>query len=144
MNNLASKLFKTAIVLLVVPWFLPKRSRVVQRRLIRATGPDVYPFLADLQNWPLWNRWSCPECVRVEILSSTEDQRIVHSLEICGRRVEGILALETRKHVTRVTWVSQWESPDPYSRYLDAYLRWRMGRDFQAGLQQLQDLVERE
>ena len=46
------------IVLLVVSFFLPSKYHVVREEVILAQPEAIYPWLAQLRQWPEWTVWS--------------------------------------------------------------------------------------
>ncbi len=46
------------IVLLLVSFFLPSKYRVQREEVIRAPAEAIYPWLAQLRNWPEWTVWN--------------------------------------------------------------------------------------
>jgi hypothetical protein len=157
------------IGLLALPFFLHKKWRVARRIIIHAKPGAIFPHLNDLRNWPLWTEWARrgemqfshggPEsgvgAVQfwdtgrlngvLKIVQSHPDERIAYELDVqAGKyRLDGAIALEPIGESTRVTWMCRWESgSNPYSRYLDLYCKWRLNHDFEAGLENLRDLVE--
>ncbi len=156
--------------LIVFPWFYTRRPRVARRTVIHAKPPEIFPFINDLRNWPLWTEWARRDemhfsysgspagvgavqrwesgCMSGEmrIVKSVEDDHIAYDLDINQGKyhLEGVLALEAVGEYTRATWVCKWElSRNPYARYLDLFFMWRIGRDFSAGLHNLAELIEK-
>lgn len=159
------------VALLVVPFFLRRRIRVVRRILIRVRPEVVFPFINDLRNWPLWTgdarsngahfsysgppsgvgatkEWSIDRReARLRVQQSQPDERLTYELEVDhGRRVvEGIIALEPVDGLTRLRWIVKWEgSESPFGRYGDLWNAWRAGRRLDAALANLREIVERE
>ena len=58
MKRPSPRLFALAVVLLVFPFFLRRRPRVERRITVLAPPEEIFPFLNDLRNWPLWTSWS--------------------------------------------------------------------------------------
>jgi hypothetical protein len=163
-------LIPLAVFLLVFPWFLSRRNRVVRRGLVKAAPAEVFPYLNDLRNWPVWTEWSRKEEIDfdysgppagigatqhwksrrmdgvVRITQSVQDDHIGYQLEMEGGkyRMNGVIALEPAGAMTRVTWLCRWQgNPNPYLRYLDLLMKWWIGRDFEAGLENLRQIVQR-
>lgn len=169
MKNTPRHLFALAVFLLIFPLFLTRRPRVVRRILLRAKPPEIFPYLNDLRNWPLWTEWARRDEVhfsydgapagvgaiqrwessrtngKIRIVHSALDERVTYDLDMGNGRykIDGVLALEPIGEYTRVTWLCKWSlNPNPYRRYFDLFLTRMMGHDFAAGLENLKDLVE--
>jgi hypothetical protein len=157
------------LALLVLPFFLRRRIRVVRRVLIRARPDIVFPFINDLRNWPLWSdrgwreglhfshsgppsgigatqEWrSANHDAVLRVRSVVPNERLVYDLGLDHGKldVEGVIALDATRHVTRVKWLLRWEGgPNPYSRYLDLFMAWKVGRRLDAALANLKRLAE--
>src|SRR5450432_2886539 len=157
------------LFLLIFPWFYKKRPRVARRVIVRAKPQEIFPLLNDLRNWPLWTEWARRDGIHfsydgspagvgaiqrwqtgrmkgvMRVTQSVPDDRVAYDLDINHghHRFDGVLALEEIGEYTRVTWACKWElNANPYLRYLDLFMNWMLRRDFEAGLQNLKDLVE--
>jgi hypothetical protein len=153
----------------VLPFLMNRRIRVARKLLIDASPAEIFPFLEDLRNWPLWTAWARREPMQysysgpergkgaaqhwetadmegvLTITQSTQDEHIAYNHELAAGRyqLEGVIALEPVGSMTRVTWISQWRSNDlPWLRYADLFYKFTLRRDFDAGLQNLRALVE--
>jgi polyketide cyclase/dehydrase/lipid transport protein len=162
-------LFAAAAFLLVFPFFVNRRMRVVRRKTIRAKPAEIFPFINDLRNWPLWTEWSQRDEMHfaydgppagvgavqqwstdrmqgaLKIIQSVADTRIAYELDMAGGkwRIDGVIALEPAGEFTSVTWTCKWDSgPNPYAVYLGLFMKRCIARDFAAGLVNLKDLVE--
>src|SRR5215210_7252935 len=170
MNRNSSRLFLLLVGLLVFPFFLDRRWRVVRRVIIRGKPADIFPLVNDLRNWPRWTAWNRREDVHyshegtpsgtgavqkwssrrmegeLRITQSVPGERVAYALDLSGGKyhLEGVFVLEPAgPDFTRVTWMARWHSDaNPYGRYLDLLMRWWIGRDFEAGLQNLRALAE--
>lgn len=169
MNKIHLRLLAVAAVLLALPLFLSRRPRVARRAIIRGTPAELFPFINDLRNWPLWTEWSRREEMHfsyegepagvgatqqwssrqmdgtLRITQSVRDERIAYDLDLAHGRyhLEGAFAFEPLGANTRVTWICKWHgAPNPYARYIDLVFRWWIGRDFEHGLANLRTLVE--
>ena len=168
MKKSSTGLFPLAVFLLAFPFFLRRKWRVARRIIIPVKPQQIFPFLNDLRNWPLWTEWARRSDIRysygdktsgvgalqqwetcrmngvLKIVQIVQDERVVYELDVNhGKcRVDGVIALEEIDGSTRVTWLCKWESgPNPYGRYLDLIYKLILKRDFQAGLENLKDLV---
>lgn len=157
--------------LLVFPFFLSRKTRVLRRKIIRAAPSGVFPFLNDLRNWPRWTEWNRREEVHftydgppsgigatqrwenartdgsLKIVQSVENERVTYDLDMHQGKhhLEGVIALERLGAVTRVSWLCKWDSgPNPYVRYRDLLIKVVVGRDFEAGLENLKNAVENQ
>lgn len=164
------KIVAVLAVLLVIPWFLSRKFRVVRRALIGAPASAIFPLLNDLHRWPRWMEWGRDEpmhytyegapsgvgavmhwnhrCTNgtMRITQSSLDQRVVYELSMQdGKyRLEGILSLESIGAYTRVTWICKWDSgSNPYAAYLNHWIKRCVGRDLAAGLNRLREVAER-
>ena len=172
MNTRTSlRLLALVALLLVAPFFFPRRPRVARRAIIRGKPTDVFPLINDLRNWPRWTMWNRREEIHytydgppggvgsvqqwssrkmegtLRITQSVPDERIAYTLDIAqGQyRLEGVIALEPiGSGHTRVTWLARLDnsSVNPYARYLDLIGIWWIGRDFSASLENLRELAE--
>src|SRR5438477_12747671 len=105
---------------LVFPFFINRRIRVFRRAVIRAKPPEIFPFINDLRNWPLWTEWARREDIHfsydglpagvgaiqrwennrmsgeMKVVQSVDDQRVTYDLDIDHGKylLEGVLALE--------------------------------------------------
>ena len=168
MKKSSSGIFPFVVLLLVFPFFLRRKWRVARRIIIHAKPREVFPFVNDVRNWPLWTEWGRQPDIRysfpgettgagavqqwetrrmngeLRIVRSLPDERIVYDLDVNGGkyRFDGVISLEEVGGSTRVTWLCKWQSgPNPYGRYLDIVCKLMLKRDFQAGLENLRDLV---
>lgn len=163
------RLLVFAIFLLVFPFFLRRRPRVERRITICAKPEEIFPFINDLRNWPLWTAWnqreeieftygdvpqgvgatqrwqSCRMDGALRITRSDADERIDYECEISGGKylLLGRIELIEDGACTRVAWRCVWEpAANPYMRYVDLVFRWMIGRDFATGLANLKATVE--
>jgi len=169
-NRILLRLLAFAAFVLVFPFFLRRRHRVVRRAILRGTPAEIFPLINDLRNWPRWTTWNRREEIHytyegspsgigavqkwssrrmdgtIHIVQSVPDERIAYTLDIADGKyhMDGVIVVEpVRKHLTRVTWVAGWHgNPNPYERYVDLLMRWWIGRDFEAGLENLRELAE--
>lgn len=62
-----------------------------------------------------------------------------------GPRLEGVISFFELGNGTRMLWACWWMgSANPLARYHDLWLRWRLHRRFQAGMEALKKYVEAE
>jgi hypothetical protein len=168
-KSLRSRLFLFAAFVLVFPFFLRRRPRVEQRITILAPPSSIFPFLNDLQNWPLWTVWDRHGEVDYEygpivagegaeqrwatdnmsgvmrILKSDLDERVDYELSMGegAYQIVGRIELHPDGACTRLVWKCAWDlAKNPYRRYFDLFMRWMMRRDYAAGLENLKTLVE--
>lgn len=169
MPRLRHRLLAFALFLLVFPFFLRRRPRVERRITICATPEEIFPFLNDLRNWPLWSPWARREEIEfsyggqfegvgavqrwrgakisgvTRVVRSDVPERIDYEVEVSGGKYQllGRFLLTRDGECTRVAWRCVWEPAlNPYMRYFDLFLRWMLSRDFTAGLQHLKTAVE--
>ena len=155
--------------LLVFPFFLKRRPRVVRQVTICAPPEAIFPLLDDLRNWPRWATWSDREEVRFnygetavgegasqEWQSARGSGRLVITRSEPSARMECEFTMNNGVPIfarfdlvrdgacTRVTWKCVWDAAaNPYRRYFDLAHRWLLGRDFAAGLANLKTMAER-
>ena len=154
------------LFLLVFPFFLRRKWRVTGQINIPAKPPEIFPYLNDLRNWPLWTEWATPDKIEysygaltagtgaeqtretrkmkaiIRITQSVLDSRVAYTVAMEQGTIEGAIGLEETEAGARVTWFYKWESgPNPYGRYLDAYHRLLLKRDIKAGLENLRHLI---
>jgi hypothetical protein len=153
----------------VAPFFLNRKIRVVRRKLIDAKPVDLFPFINDLRNWPLWTEWPRRETVHytfsgpesgvgavqswetvqmdgvLTLTDSVTDAHIGFDHDVANGKyhMEGVIALEPVGEQTLVTWVCTWRSNEfPLLRYVDLVCKWMLSRDFEAGLENLRLVAE--
>lgn len=168
-KSLRFRLLLLTTFFLVFPFFLRRRPRVERRTTILAPPSAIFPFVNDLQNWPLWTEWNRREEIDYEygattvgdgaeqrwasrsmsggmrILKSEHDERIDYELTMGdgAYQLVGRIELHADGACTRVIWKCAWDlAKNPYRRYFDLALRWLVRRDFAAGLENLKALVE--
>jgi len=168
-KTLRSQLLLLTAFFLVFPFFLRRRPRVERRITILARPPDIFPFLNDLRNWPLWTEWNRRETIDYEygttsagagaeqvwasgrmsgvmrIVKSERDERIDYELAMGdgAYQLVGRIELHPDGACTRLVWKCAWDlAKNPYRRYFDLALRWIIRRDFAAGLENLKALIE--
>jgi hypothetical protein len=154
-------------VLIVLPYFLPRKSRVLRRTLVRAKPHDIFPLVNDLKNWPQWTAWNRKEKIdyaydgisagpgavqkwrssrqhgTLHIVQSVENERVTYDLDMGPFHIEGLLAIEPLGLFSRVSWLCKWNTgANPYLRYRDLIGRFMIGRDFDTGLANLKQLGE--
>lgn len=171
MQKVFFKLLILGAFLTVFPMFLRRRCRVVRRTLVRAKAQDIFAMLNDLRNWERWTEWSRRDVVRcsydavsegvgavqrwtsgkvdgeIRITLSHPSERLAYEVDMAegSYHLEGVFQLEPVGTFTRVTWVCSWVGdPNPYARYLDLVFKLWIARDFQVGLANLRELVEKE
>jgi hypothetical protein len=169
MKKSCPSIFPLLAFLLVFPFFLHRKWRVARRLVILRKPHEIFPYLNDLKNWPLWTEWARKQNIRfsysgepngvgavqhwetgclngvLKITHALQDERVAYDLDINHGKcsLEGVLALEPLGESTRITWMCKWESTgNPYARYLDLFYKWRLNHDFEAGLENLRNLVE--
>ncbi len=168
MNRFKTRLLLFAGFLLVFPFFLRRRPRVERRITILAPPKAIFPFLDELRNWPQWTEWGRRDEFRyaygkqsagigatqrwrgdrmsgeLRIVRSEPDSRLDYELEMGDfTPIFGRFTLQEDGACTRVTWRCVWErAHNPYWRYRDLFFRYVIGKDFQAGLERLKELVE--
>jgi hypothetical protein len=151
------------------PFFVSRRLRVAVSLLIQARPERIFPLLNDLHQWPRWTVWTrrrglhfayegaesgagavqkwhgcCTNGV-LTLTHSVPNDHVSYDLSLgAGRyRLEGMLRIEPFEGLSRVSWICAWHaSSEPYRRYGDLFLRWRLNRDFVASLRQLRTLAE--
>jgi len=169
MKTIRFRLATLALFLSVFPFFLPRRTRVARRILIRAERSHIFPLINDLRNWPRWTAWNQRQEIEyhyegppagagatqhwsaagrsgvLHVTQSHEPERIAYTLTM-GERwlLEGAISIEeAAPHHTRVLWIARWQGAAmPWARYLDLMMKVWIGRDFDTGLENLRKLAE--
>ena len=171
MKTVRSRLLLLTAFFLVFPFFIRRRPRVERRITILASPQEIFPFLNDLRNWPLWTEWDRREEIDYEygsttvgdgaeqwwsgrkmsgvmhIVKSEPDERIDYELSMFDGewQLVGRIELHPDGACTRLVWKCAWDlAKNPYRRYFDLAMRWMIQRDFAAGLENLKALVESE
>jgi hypothetical protein len=169
MKPLVRNLLALAGFLLVFPWFVSRKFRVVGRVLIHARPSTVFPLIDDLRHWPRWTAWAQREEIHfsyegpptgtgavqrwesarmdgvMRVTQSHENERVAYDLSLNSGRwhLEGIFSLEPVGEYTRVTWICKWDAgSNPYRAYLNLFIKACLGRDFAASLHNLRGLAE--
>ena len=169
MKTIRIRLGALALVLGILPLFLPRRPRVARRILIHADRSHVFPLVNDLRNWPRWTAWNQRQEIEyhydgppagagatqhwrspghsgvLHLTQSHEGERIAYTLMMDERMLlEGAVSLEeTAPRQTRVLWVVRWQGAAwPWARYMDLMMMGWIGRDFSASLYSLRNLAE--
>ena len=154
--------------LLVFPLFLRRKWRVARRVIIPATPAEVFPFINDMQNWPLWMEWTRRNSMEFKfgdkisgtgaelhweskrlsgtatIFKSAQDDHVAYEIVMdqFDFSIEAVLALEPMGGSTRVTWLCKWDSgANPYMRYADIVSKLILKNDFDAGLENLRKIA---
>ena len=162
-------LFAAGIFAIVFPFFVNRRMRVFRKTVIHAKPEEIFPFLNDLRNWPLWTEWSRRDEMRasyngppagvgatqqwetekmngiLKITHSTPDARIAYTLDMAGEKYhfDGVIALDAAGPLTTVTWTCKWDTGEnPYARYPGLLIKRCIRCDFAAGLANLKSLIE--
>jgi hypothetical protein len=169
MKSIRIRLGALALLLGIVPFFLPRRPRIARRILIRADRSHVFPLVNDLRNWPRWTAWNQRQEIEyhydgppagagatqhwkspshtgvLHMTQSHEGERIAYTLTMDDRwLLEGAISLEEiAPRQTRVLWIARWQGAAmPWARYFDLVMMLWIGRDFSAGLENLRKLAE--
>ena len=169
MNKTRIRLGAFALVVGLVPFFIPRRPRIARRILIRAEPSHIFPLINDLRNWPRWTAWNQRQEVEyhyegpptgpgatqhwsssghagvLHVTQSHDAERIAYTLMMDDRwLLEGAISLEeVAPHQTRILWIARWQASGiPWARYMDLLMMFWIGRDFAAGLENLRDLAE--
>jgi len=169
MKSIRIRLGALALVLGILPLFLPRRPRIARRILIRADRFHIFPLINDLRNWPRWTAWNQRQEIEyhydgppagagatqhwraaghsgvLHMTQSHEGERIAYTLMMDDRwLLEGAISLEEiAPHMTRILWIARWQGAAlPWARYMDLMMMWWIGRDFTTGLENLRKLAE--
>ena len=169
MKRLRFRLGALALIVGIIPFFLPRRPRIARRILIRTDRAHIFQYINDLRNWPRWTAWNQRQEIEyhydgppagpgatqhwrcaghsgvLHMTQSHEGERIAYTLMMDDRwLLEGAISLEeVAPHQTRVLWIARWQGGAmPWARYVDLMMMLWIGHDFSAGLENLRRLAE--
>ena len=170
MKRFQFRLLLLAGFLLVFPFFLRRRPRVERRATIMAPPEEIFPFINDLKQWPMWTEWGRREDLQyaygeksagdgavqkwrngrtsgeTHIIRSEPGDRVDYEVHMkdCAT-IFGRLLLQKDGACTRVVWRCVWDrARNPYRRYVDLLFQRMIAHDFQMGLDRLKVLVEQK
>jgi hypothetical protein len=169
MKRIRIRLGAIALVLGILPFFLPRRPRIARRILVRADRFHIFPLINDLRNWPRWTAWNQLQEIEyhydgplsgagatqhwragghsgvLHMTQSHEGERIAYTLTIDDRwLLEGAISLEEiAPRQTRILWIARWQGAAfPWARYMDLMMMLWIGRDFATSLENIRKLSE--
>ena len=171
MQKASFKLLLVGIFLVIFPFFLRRRWRVVRRTLVRATPDQIFVYLEDPSRWPEWTEWARRESLTysysgppkgvgatqrwasgnmdgfLKITQNHPPYRLAYDVEMGegSYHMNGSFVLEPVGTFTRVTWVCSWVGvQNPFGRFLDLIFKVWIGHDFDAGLANLRKKIEKK
>jgi uncharacterized protein YndB with AHSA1/START domain len=154
------------ILFLLVGLWLPGTWKAEVEEVLPAPPSQVFPFLADLDAWPLWSpmprsgvtpfgpamgpgagfRWDDSDYGRgeVRILDVSEDRRVEYQVTVEGGKLEilGVLNLEPAGGGTRICWREEGDFGwNPLMGYAAHGMRDSQGKAMKASLTALARLL---
>lgn len=162
-----------AVVVLIVPLFLPSTFHVERNVVIEKPVSSVFQYALNYEHRKKWDPWleMEPEAevtINVEpgfvgsnyswegeiigsgkmtILNFDPNKRIESKIEFFSPRQTSsdvIWTFEEGENGTRVTWAFEGDSPYPIGRWFGLMMDGMMGDDFQHGLDKLKYFIENE
>jgi len=159
------------LLLVVIAFFLPREYRVERSVVIAAEPATVFDQINNLRNWKSWMVWikrdpnmtveyEGPEAGvdakqtwrsesegsgELTITESRENREVRYDLAFpdMGTSSVGALLLEPVDNGVKVTWSDEGDlGYNPVFRYFGLFLDSLIGRDFEAGLQNLKTVAE--
>lgn len=161
------------VALLVVAAILPKTYKVSRSVSIKAPAAQIYPYLTDFKEWEKWSFWAKADPAQKVTLTG-EPGKVGHVQSwdgpVNGKGSMTIAALEANKSVTTdlvfldpsemkavakielnkangettVSWTNTGDLDYPVGRFFGLFLDSMIGKDFEAGLTNLKNLVEKK
>ena len=166
LKKLVVGLLALVVLLIAVAYVLPSRQSAERSRLMAATPDKLWPFIAEPRQWPKWSAWNQrdPDMKITyegvdsgmgakwtwESASQGNGSMTFDSAEVnrelrytlvfpdMGSTATGRIALEPTGSGTQVTWSFETEmGNNPISRWIGLMVPGMVGKDFDAGLENL-------
>ncbi len=173
LKNVFIGLVIVTVLFVGIGFFLPSEFRVERSITIDAPAAQVYPHVSDLKKWKGWGVWfkrdplmqinySGPEQAvgmksswksetegngEMEVTELITDKKVTYSLYFPDFEMgsTGELSLSETGGKTQVTWVDYGDvGSNPVNHYFAMMMDGMIGPDFEAGLNNLKELVESE
>ncbi len=159
-------------LLALIGMVLPKNFRIERSIVIAAPAGKIYPLIADPHMWPKWGVWNQRDPNMkmdfsgsasgagakwswqsksegngaMEFTAADPDKRIAYQLTFAdfGMVSSGALTLAPSGAGTTVSWTNAGEfGGNPFMRYFGLMMDRMVGKDFDAGLNNLKQLAEK-
>jgi hypothetical protein len=166
-------LIGAVVLFLGIALLLPARYEVVRSAQINKPIEDVYGKVSDLQQWQSWNPWSKQEPSAkntitgtgqqkgqrwawegkvvgkgsMTLTEATENKSVSYALkfeEPMQSEALNTLALEVSNGGTKVSWHMKGNLDYPIGRYFGLMMDGMIGKDFEDGLQNLKQELEKK
>ena len=154
--------------------FLLSRSYTVERSiLVDAPVDNVYDYVSNLKNWKYWNPWLTrdPDTNityflnhdgskaqmqwkstttgngEVHISLNKPEYRILYSLTAEGfeTAIHGEFLFRIKNNKTQITWIDNGDlGPSPLSKYYIHVVENTIGSEFEKGLYNLKNIIEKQ
>lgn len=160
------------VAIAIVGFLLPKQFKIERSAVIAASAEKIYPLIAEPKNWPKWGVWNQRDPqMKVSFSGATSgvgakwswesksegngvmefsmaesNKQIGYILTFPDMSMEskGVLSLATEGVGTRIRWTNEGEfGGNPFLRYLGLIMDRMVGKDFEAGLNNLKALAEK-
>jgi len=161
-------------VLIVIGFLLPEQYNVERSIVIEAPPPEIHAQVADLKQWPKWTVWNKEKYPELEysyeddsigkgaVQTWTDPKHGNGSLEITwanpyggiqytmtmdafDHELKGDIRYTREGDKTRVTWTSRGElGNNPVMRWLGLTFDKAIGAEYEASLQRLKNVVEKQ
>ena len=161
-------LLAAAAALALGPLFLRRRMCVHRSIHIDAAPEEVFKYINDLRNWPLWREWSRDGAhftydgppigvgARQEftiqgrngalrIVASEPPEHVAYQIDLSdkARRVDGSFRLQSAGRGTVLRWTAKWDGDaQPHRRVRDVLSMAMTARRMHASLLSLKKLAE--
>jgi uncharacterized protein YndB with AHSA1/START domain len=160
------------VVLALVGFVLPKQFKIERSTVIAAPAEKIYPLIAEPKNWPKWGVWNQRDPQMkvtfsgatsgvgakwswesksegngaMEFNTAEPNKQIGYILTFVdmGMESKGVLSLSAEGANTRIRWTNEGEfGGNPFVRYFGLIMDRMVGKDFEAGLNNLKALAEK-
>jgi uncharacterized protein YndB with AHSA1/START domain len=161
------------VVLFVVGFALPSEFKVERSISIKGDAKQIYSYVADLRQWKKWGLWfqldpdmtvvySGPEREvgmrsvwdsetqgrgEMELIALDPERRIIYTLYFpeFNMKSTGELIITEQQEQTQVRWMNYGDiEGGPLNNYFALLMDSMIGPDFEAGLNNLKQLVEQQ
>ena len=160
------------VAIAIVGFLLPKQFKIERSAVIVASPEKIYPLIAEPKNWPKWGVWNQRDPQMkvsfsgatsgvgakwswesksegngvMEFSTAEPNKQIGYILTFpdMGMESKGVLSLATEGAGTRIRWTNEGEfGGNPFLRYFGLIMDRMVGKDFEAGLNNLKALAEK-
>jgi len=158
-------------LLVVIGFFMPRKSEVTRSVVINASPETVFPFVNNLKNWELWSPWQAmdptvkltygtvyegvggtyswdgPETGKgtVTITSSEFPKQMLNDVTFDGMGTsKAAYNLEQVEGGTKLSWSFESDNGmNPFMRLMSVVMEGMLGDQFDQGLNKIKELAEK-